>query len=241
MGCKFRIQQTLKAGNLKTPAVQAVLFSVFLFFASCGTNTEVTQSPFVFLTPVGVPQIFSVTAKYDNIDTHRPEYDLKYYITNLEPQFVGYNLYITFAIPSAGETISNANLYLENGVQPSFPQLAVQASTANVVTHTIENLQPFSPVQLFQKCEVYTFTLRALLNTGITSNMSTPVTRCSSIYPDHCGINTSCNPTACTTASCSASTQSLCPVGTACNPCTKGNAATGCACPAGESPPGCNL
>ncbi len=239
MCCKIRIPYAKELGNLKTLASATVFVSFFLF--NCGTNTEVAQSPYVFISPVGVPQVFSITANYDNFIDHKPEYTLKYYVTNLEPQFVGYNLYITFAIPSAGETTTSANLYLENGVQPSFPQLAFEASTSNLVSHTILNYQAYSPVQMFQKCEVYTFTLRALLNTGITSNMSAPVTRCSSIYPDHCGTNSSCNPTACTFASCTTTTQGQCPVGTACNPCTKGNAATGCACPTGQTPPGCNL
>lgn len=241
MGCKNIIFLARELSNLKTRGKRILFTLFFLLLGGCGTNTEVTQSPFVFLTPVAVPQIFSITAMYDNWTDHRPEYGLKYYVTNLEPQFVGYNLYITFAIPSAGETTTSSNLYLENGVQPSFPQLAVEASTANTVSRTIVNYQPYSPVQMFQKCEVYTFTLRALLNTGITSNMSAPVTRCSSVYPDHCASDTSCNPSACTTASCSAATQALCPVGTVCNPCTKGVAATGCACPTGQSPPGCNL
>ncbi|WP_425460240.1 LIC11073 family putative lipoprotein [Leptospira semungkisensis] len=241
MGSKFRVLQAWLRSNLKNRILAAVFWSLVPFFSFCGINTDVTQSPYVFVTPVSVPQIFSIVAIYDNIDPHKPEYSLGYYITNEEPQFVGYNLYITFAIPSAGETLSNSNLYLENGVQPSFPALAVQASTANLTTHTVANLQAYAPIQMFQKCEVYTFTMRALLNTGITSNMSTPVTRCSTTYPDHCGTDTSCNPSACTVSSCSVSIRDSCPVGTACNPCTKGNQATGCRCPSGETPPGCNL
>lgn len=240
MGYKNKISHDRQRGNLKIRGIKGVFSLLFFFVWACGTNTEVSQSPFVFLTPVSTPQIFSITAKYDSFDDHRPEYELKYFVTNQEPQFTGYNLYITFAIPSAGETSTGSNLYLENGVQPSFPQLAVEASTTNSVTRSIVNFQPYAPVQMFQKCEVYTFTLRALLNTGITSNMSAPVTRCSSIYPDRCNPGMSCNPVACSTT-CSAATQSACPVGTVCNPCTKGNPATGCACPSGETPPGCNL
>ncbi|PJZ70330.1 hypothetical protein CH373_12000 [Leptospira perolatii] len=234
----------------------------FIFLiVSCGVNTEVAQSPFVFLTPVGVPQVYSMIPTNDGItgtftqastadglyyqepNNLKPEFFLRYYITNLEPQFVGYNLYITTAFPSPAETFAGGNIYLENGVQPSFAHLAIDASTSRLVTHRIRNLIPPPGITPFNKCEIYTFTLRAVLNTGITSIPSTAISQCASIRPDLCTVGSSCNPVACSSAStCPTDALTSCPLGTVCNPCSNPSTRDfGCPCAVGSTPPGCNL
>lgn len=239
------------------PAILSTLFAIFLFLG-CGQNTETAQSPFVFLSPVGVPQFLSVIAVNEGItdkavkdidfvsepNSYKPEYLIRYYITNGEPQFVGYNLYITTAAPSVAETLAGGNVYLEDGVQPSFPHLASEASTSStkLQTHRVLNQVPPPGVFPFIKCEIYTFTMRALLNNGIFSNPSTAVRMCSSSRPYLCPVGSSCNPSECNTASCSTTVKQNCPVGTLCNPCLiAGAEETGCVCPSGVSPPGCNL
>ncbi|PNV76467.1 hypothetical protein BES34_002410 [Leptospira inadai serovar Lyme] len=260
MGRIFGISYRRNPGNLKTRKFLTGLSSLILIFYvnTCGTNTEVAQSPFVFITPVSVPQVYSVQATNPGMDdlfnvvdplysinyaNYKPNYLLKYYISNLEPQFVGYNLYITSATPSIAETSTGGGLYLENGTQPSFPQLAVQASTKTLTIHRIKNFIPPPGITSFQKCEVYTFTLRALLNSGVTSNQSTAVSRCSSLQPaTECGSDTSCNPTYCQDPACTPTVQATCSVGTICNPCLYPSLASkGCPCPNGTLPPGCNL
>ncbi|MBM9575991.1 hypothetical protein JWG45_02390 [Leptospira sp. 201903070] len=239
------------------PAILSAVLSMFIFLG-CGQNTETAQSPFVFLSPVGVPQFLSVLAVNEGItekaekdtdfisepNSYKPEFLIRYYITNGEPQFVGYNLYITTAAPSVAETLAGGNVYLENGVQPSFPHLASEASTASTKLQTRRVLNQFPPPGVFPfiKCEVYTFSMRALLNNGIFSNPSTAVRMCSSSRPYLCPVGSSCNPSECNTATCSTTVKQNCPVGTLCNPCLiAGAEETGCVCPSGVSPPGCNL
>jgi len=228
-------------------------FGFGIFFAGCGINTDTPVAPFVFFVPVSVPQIFSVAQINANISNSfepnletqvldpRPEFLVRYFITNREPQFVGYNLYITSAVPGVVQTISGE--WLEDGVQPSFPSLPFQNSTEsrNLVTRRIRYLVPPPNLSPFQKCQVYNFTMRALLNNGLLSNPSAPVAICSKgLQPlSFCTPGSACNPTICNDANCSSPLS--CPVSTLCNPCTIfGKENLGCPCPAGSKGPGCN-
>ncbi|WP_108974601.1 LIC11073 family putative lipoprotein [Leptospira ryugenii] len=235
----------------------------FLSFFRCGTNTDTPVAPFVFLVPAGVPQILAVIRVNNNItDTFqtnltdftvnpRPEFLLKYYVTNREPQFVGYNLYITTATPSIIQTISGE--WLEDGVQPSFPHLPFQSSTAsqNVITKRIRYQIPPPGTYPFQRCQVYNFTLRSFLNNGIISNPSATVSACAGGYEAEsvntgtpplslCPVGSGCNSATCSVANCSSPL--ACPVGTACNPCLEaGKEALGCPCPSGVKRVGCQF
>lgn len=230
---------------------------LILLFWSCGTNTDTPTFPFIFLNPIGTPQIAGIlptdveytiptTAESTISSTetvYKPEFIIKYYVTNTEQQFVGYNLYITSTIPSLAETQVGASVYLEDGVEPSFRHFATEASTesSGLIRRRIKNRVPAPGIFPFQKCEVYTFTLRALYNNGALSNPSAPVSACSSKFPAKCPEATSCNPASCNTASCSS--PSSCVVGTLCNPCDSSKAVDpndGCECLSGQSPPGCN-
>ncbi|WCL48568.1 LIC11073 family putative lipoprotein [Leptospira sp. GIMC2001] len=233
--------------SLKKQICIAILSVVFI---SCGTNTDTPVAPFVFLVPVAVPQIFTVLPSTSNVNADgtivgspslsaKPDYFLHYFVTNREPQFVGYNLYISTTTPSLAETL--AGEYLEDGIPPSFAHLPIENSTeANkVVIRKIKNFAPPPGLVPFQQCLVYTFTLRSLLNSGLVSNQSTPVSKCSSIRPNFCEVGSGCNSLACSVPNCSS--PSSCPVGTNCNPCNyPGTEEFGCQCPAGVDPPGCN-
>ncbi|TGN11908.1 LIC11073 family putative lipoprotein [Leptospira ilyithenensis] len=243
--------------------IYLVSFS-FLSFFSCGTNTDTPVAPFIFLVPPSVPQILAIVAVNSNITDNfeldalnfnanpRPEFLVRYYITNREPQFQGYNLYITTATPAIIQTISGE--WLEDGVQPSFPHLPFQNSTdsKNIITKRIRYQIPPPGVYPFQKCQIYNFTLRSFLANGLISNPSASVSNCSGGYEmaaqalgvpplSLCPANTGCN----TNAACAVSgcgTPSACPLGSACNPClVSGKETLGCPCPSGSKPPGCQF
>lgn len=237
-----------------------VLRSIFLFpcilCSFCGTNTDTPVIPFIFLVPAGVPQIAGIipTAEYP-IDINlvpdyqadkipmKPEFIFKYYVTNSEFNFVGYNLSITSATPSLADTLATGSIYMENGILPSFAHLPFEASTelSQMKRRRISNRVPPPGMVPFQHCEMYTFTMRAYLNSGMMSNPSASVSVCASLVPGKCPTDSSCNTTTCRNASCTAAEKTSCPVGTACNPCLiTGKEGSGCECPVGTSPPGCN-
>ncbi|MDF3819464.1 hypothetical protein P3G55_06115 [Leptospira sp. 96542] len=234
--------------------IYAVGFSLLSFF-HCGTNTDTPVAPFIFLTPPGVPQIVSVVSLNSNITNDfqydvfnlvadpRPEFLLRYYVTNQEPQFVGYNLYITTATPGVIQTISGE--WLEDGVQPSFPHLPIEASTSskNIISKRIRFFVPPPGAEFFQKCQIYNFTLRSFLVGGLFSNPSTAVASCAiGNVPinTQCPVSVGCNSEECANPSCE--NPAGCALGTACNPCTIGGSENlGCVCPAGTKPPGCQL
>ena len=114
--------------------------TTMVFFLNCGINTDTPTTPYIFLIPINIPQIAglypidsatSTDFSYVEpiLNSPKPQFILKYYVTNTEQQFVGYNLYITATTPSLAETQLGANAYLENGVSPSFTHLATESST----------------------------------------------------------------------------------------------------------------
>ncbi|MCU0824207.1 MAG: hypothetical protein MUF77_06145 [Leptospira sp.] len=244
----------MSRNSLLKPVFLVVLS--FLSFFRCGTNTDTPVAPFIFLIPPAVPQILSVVSLNSNITDNfetdllnftaepRPEFLLRYFVTNREPQFVGYNLYVTTATPGVIQTIQGE--WLEDGVQPSFPHLPLEASTEStkLISRRIRFSVPPPGAEFFQKCQLYTFTLRSALTGGLISNPSTPVSSCANTgliaIKDACGVGVGCNTEFCANASCS--NRSLCPVGTACNPCLfPAREQNGCTCPAGSRPPGCQF
>ncbi|MCB1177588.1 MAG: hypothetical protein KDK36_08435 [Leptospiraceae bacterium] len=233
-----------------------ILGALVSFQLNCGNNTDTPVIPFVFLTVAGVPQVVGIipTTEYP-IDSSlipdgqadqiplKPQFIIKYYVTNTEQNFAGYNLAITSATPSLAATYSTGNIYSENGILPSFPHLATEASTdpTRLKRRRLANRIPPPGLVPFQHCEVYTFTIRAYLTNGFMSNPSASVSACASPAPGKCPVGSSCNTSTCSNASCSATEKATCSVGTLCNPCLiTGAESTGCECPAGVSPPGCN-
>ena len=232
------------------------LFGILsLFISTCGTNTDTPTvlSPLMFLTnPINVPQLIGVipteeipTSGNDWLgyfNPNRPEYIVKYFVTNTEQQFIGYNLYVTTQTPTLIDTQTGlaSSIYSENGILPSFPHLSLENSTSteNIKRRKIAWRVPPPGIQYFQKCEMYTFTLRAdLSNVQQSSNPSFPVSACAGVDPSKCPAGSSCNPTTCTNSACDIETRKTCPVGTLCNPCTilesTGLPKAGCECPTG--------
>jgi hypothetical protein len=241
-----------------------ILFTMF----NCGTNTDtpVAFAPLIFLTnPINVPQFLGVIPT-EEIPTsgpgipdlpsslanpNKPEFIIKYWVTNSEPQFIGYNLSITSQVPTLIETQTGTggSIYTENGIQPSFPHLSSENSTApeNLKRRKISWRIPPPGALFFQKCEVYNFTLRALLsNVPQSSNPSVAVSSCASTNPGKCPAGSGCNPTSCSvsgiidTSNPYSQCLSSCLVGTYCNPCTildsAGKPKLGCECPTSVSP-----
>jgi hypothetical protein len=242
--------------------IKRILF-VFIFFVHCGTNTDTPLFPFLFLNLIGTPQIAGViptdtslipmdnsTVLSAEAIVANPQFILKYYVTNTEQQFVGYNLYITEADPAIIETRVGSAVYLEEGVQPSFKHFITEVSTdsTSIVRKLIKHRVPAPGIVPFQKCEVYTFTLRSVLNNGVLSNPSMFVRGCASRFPSKCQVGKSCNPSSCVNTAQSGTTCATinpsCIVGTDCNPCDTAKAIdpnNGCECKTGSFPPGCNL
>lgn len=232
-----------------------LLFIIFL--GNCGNNTDTPFFPLFFLNPIGSPQVigvipgdtFPLPVSNDSVISYEaipssPTFTVKYYVTNSEPQFVGYNLYITETDPTLVETRTGSAVYLENGIQPSFKHFVTEASTerAAMVRKHIKYRIPPPGLVPFQKCEIYNFSLRAVLSNGTLSYQSAAVRACASKFPSKCIEGKSCNPPSCNTASCSDKT--ACVVGTLCNPCDSTKAIdpdNGCECKDGQFPPGCNL
>jgi hypothetical protein len=236
---------------------------LFIVFISCGTNTDtpVVFAPNIFFTsPINVPQFLGIIPTEEiptsgpgipdlpssELNPNKPEFIVKYFVINSEPQFIGYNLSITAQTPTLIETQAGAagSIYTENGIQPSFPHLATENSTApeSLKRRKIGWRVPPPSSLFFQKCEVYTFTLRAVLsNVPQTSNPSAPVRACASTDPSKCAIGSSCNSTTCSNTACRQdSERPNCIVGTLCNPCTildsAGKPKAGCECPSTISP-----
>ncbi|MDX1960428.1 MAG: hypothetical protein SFU98_17800 [Leptospiraceae bacterium] len=239
------------------PKLRKTIYSFILtFFFSCGVNTSTPSIPFIFFIPPGTPQIVGVIPTssipidpsiFSSLPAEqfpfKPEFIIKYYVTNREQNFIGYNLSITSAIPSLADTQTGAAIYTENGIQPSFPHLATENSTdpTRIKKRKIANRVPAPGVYPFQHCEVYNFTMRAYFNNGVLSGPSVTVPACASLYPSQCTVGTSCNTSICNNASCSVAERQTCFVGTKCNPCLIASAInSGCECPAGTPPPGCN-
>ena len=132
----------------KKPTLKFFIAITTTFLFSCGTNTDtpVVLAPLIFLTnPINVPQFVGVIPTEEisttgtgignligYVNPNRPEYIVKYFVTNTEQQFIGYNLSITSQNPTLIETQAGAagSVYSENGIQPSFPHLATENSTA---------------------------------------------------------------------------------------------------------------
>lgn len=163
----------------------------------CGTNTSTPVYPLLAtLSTVGVPAIISVTpvevaALPPNV---KIEFDLKYYITNQEKEFIGYNLYISTTDTSS--LVASGKPYLPDGIEPSFPHVGATPSTApaDLITKRITDFKPAPSPIPFRICELYYFSLQAVTRNGIKSIPGNRVTACASTQPSLCPVGTGCNP-----------------------------------------------
>ena len=167
-------------------------------FVHCGTNTEQPVYPLVSLTSVGAPAITSVTpvAMFDTNLQLLIEYDLKYYITNAEDGFLGYNLYIRTASSAAEATVLGigGDPYLPNGYAPSFPHVGATVNTTTEVTQRITHYKPPPGPRIFDACDRYYFRLTAVIRTGSESYPSPEISSCAITDTTLCPKGSVCNP-----------------------------------------------
>lgn len=157
---------------------------IFLLLISCGTNTNVPVYPIYNLFSVGSTTIVDI--KPIEIQTNdnkiRIEFDIYYYVTNREDEFIGYNLYInTSSIsPDLAQAGIGINPYLPNGFEPTFLHSKEEASTLSkdLKQKRIPNLKPAPSEIPFQICERYYFRLKAVLRNGVQSLPSTEISSC---------------------------------------------------------------
>ncbi|MCS7204833.1 MAG: hypothetical protein NZ853_03975 [Leptospiraceae bacterium] len=171
------------------------VFLVFLF--ACGTNTSTPVFPIYTFYPVNSPAIVDVKpVEIQQNNQIRIEFDIYYYVTNTEDEFVGYNLYISTSTISpdliqAGIGISP---YLPQGYEPTFfhTKDEVSVESSKIQKKRVPNLKPHPSEIPFQICERYYFRLRAVLRTGILSSPGPEISACakSSFLP--CPKETAC-------------------------------------------------
>ncbi len=169
-----------------------------LLFARCGTNTDTPVYPIIStLSPPGTPAIYTltpvvVTDSYSNYDI---QFDLSYYITSDEPEFVGYNLYITTTSQSP-DSVSVQGPYLPLGYSPSFPHpdAPYDTSSSSLITQRVTHFKPPPSEVPFYQCEIYYFRMTSLMNTGIESQPGPVVSACAAVDITLCPKGTPCNP-----------------------------------------------
>ena len=106
----------------------------------CGTNTDRPVYSIFSLLSVAAPAIVDV-APVDiseglfGTPGYRLRYgfDVKYYVTNQEPEFVGYNLYITTTSLSTEAILTGIGTdpYLPLGYEPTFYHSPSEANTSS--------------------------------------------------------------------------------------------------------------
>ncbi len=174
------------------------LLGLFLIGASsCGTNTEdPVYSILAFVSPVGTPAVISVapveTITADTFD-YRIEFDVSYYVTNQEDEFIGYNLYMKTSTSSPDDR-GGGNPYLPEGTEPTFHHTNVEVDTAaaSLVTQRVSYfVAPPSQVS-FYFCEEYFFRLAAITSNDLSSNLSPQVSACATTRPDLCPLDSPC-------------------------------------------------
>ncbi|GIX40926.1 MAG: hypothetical protein KatS3mg129_0659 [Leptospiraceae bacterium] len=161
-----------------------LIYFIFLILLYCGTNQNVPVFPIYSLLPVGSPAIVDV--KPVEITTQdnkiRIEFDIYYYVTNREDEFIGYNLYISTSSisPDLIQAGIGVNPYLPNGYEPTFYHTKEEASTesSKLIEKRVSNLEPAPSEIPFQICEKYYFRLKAVLRNGIESAPGPEISAC---------------------------------------------------------------
>lgn len=186
-------------GRRREPSRLAIFWAL-LVFLNCGTNTNQPVFPLYVFSTVGSPAIVSLTPAQANLDPLDPlmQFDLKYYITNQEEGFLGYNLYITSSSTSAQGTLMGlgTGAYLPSGVTPTFSHVGVTASTApaGLITQRVEYQVAPPATRQFQYCELYYFRLTALTRSGLESAPSAQASSCAALNSALCPSGTPCKP-----------------------------------------------
>ncbi len=174
------------------------LLFLIMVILNCGTNTDVPVFPIYSLITVGSPAIIDIKPiSYLTSDNKiRIEFDIYYFVTNTQDEFIGYNLYITPSITSPD--LIQAGIigtpYLPNGHEPSFYHSKEEVSTnsIDIKIQRIPNLKPAPSEISFQLCERYYFYLKAVLRNGITSSPGPVVSSCAVSSNVSCPSDTPC-------------------------------------------------
>lgn len=180
--------------------MRLAIFSFLFLFLGCGTNTNQPVFPLYVFSTVGAPAIVSLTAVQANLDPVDPlmQFDLKYYITNQEDGFLGYNLYITSSSTSAQGTLVGLGTgpYLPDGVTPTYSHVGTAASTApsSLVTKRVEYQVAPPNTRQFQYCELYYFRMTAVTRSGLESAPSAQASSCAALNTALCPSGTPCRP-----------------------------------------------
>jgi hypothetical protein len=178
-----------------------VLVLTGALLCACGTNTEEPVLPvYLIFSSVAAPALVSVTA----VETQqvgeplRYEFDVRYFVTNSEDGFLGYNLYVDSSQTSAEAAILGITgaPYLPNGVAPSFNHSAEEASTAStdLQTQRVNDFKAAPAPESFQSCELYFFRITAVTRNGIQSNPSPQLQQCAALNAALCPSGSPCNP-----------------------------------------------
>ncbi|MBU44722.1 MAG: hypothetical protein CMN76_15980 [Spirochaetaceae bacterium] len=170
----------------------------------CGTNTDRPVYSIFSLLSVAAPAIVDV-APVDiseglfGTPGYRLRYgfDVKYYVTNQEPEFVGYNLYITTTSLSTEAILTGIGTdpYLPLGYEPTFYHSPSEANTSSssLITKRVTALKAPPGEIPFQICEKYFFRLQAVLLTGVESAPGPQISSCAFYDSTLCPSDSSCN------------------------------------------------
>jgi hypothetical protein len=197
-----RLCKTMSAGTIgrKGELLRLAIFCPALIFLGCGTNTSQPVFPLYVFSTIGSPAIVSLTPVQTNLDPLDPlmQFDLKYYITNQEEGFLGYNLYITSSSTSAQGTLGGLGsaAYTPDGVTPTYSHVGATASTAPeaLITKRVEYQVAPPNTRQFQYCELYYFRLTALTRSGLESPPSAQASSCAATDSALCPSGTPCRP-----------------------------------------------
>lgn len=164
--------------------MKKLLFLFFIFLLQCGTNTNVPVYPIYNLIPIGSTAIVDIQPIEIPLTENkiRIEFDIYYYVTNTEDEFIGYNLYISSSSisPDLAQAGIGINPYLPSGYEPTFYHTKEEASTLSkdIKKKRIPNLKPAPSEIPFQICERYFFRLKAVLRNGISAIPSPEISSC---------------------------------------------------------------
>ena len=180
------------------------ILALLPFLMACGTNTDRPVYSIFSILSVAAPAIVDV----EPVDISEglfgtPDYRLrygfkvKYYVSNQEPEFVGYNLYITTTSLSTEAILTGIGTepYLPLGYEPTFQHSPSEANTSSssLITKQVESLKAPPGEIPFQVCEKYFFRLQAVLLTGIESAPGPQVSSCAFYDSTLCPTSSSCN------------------------------------------------
>ncbi len=176
----------------------AALFFPLIVFSSlhCGVNSSETTLPASpFFPHATAPAIVSVEPIRSGTEW---EFELSYYVTNEEPGFLGYNLYISPLSISSSSLIANRGPkpYLERGIPPSFSHFNDRVSTASSdqIRQRLMGRRPPPAAEPFYECQRYYFRLTAYLRGDLESEPSSEIAVCATFDPASCPASTSCSP-----------------------------------------------